>query len=68
MSKSAIFLNILYAIIDGLMCALGVVVFYQVSVHFEKWWIVLFAIIPLCFYQHTSVIDITTVKKEEANK
>ena len=61
-------LNKLFIITDFLIAALGVCVFSYSALHFSKWWIALFALIPLALYMnHGLILDnqITDAKVEE---
>lgn len=63
-------LNKLFIIADFLIAALGVCVFSYSALHFGKWWIALFALIPLALYMnHGLILDnqITDAKVEELN-
>lgn len=58
MSKRLAIINIILAIADLALSALGVIAFAQAAIHFGKWWIILFALIPLALYsQHSMIID-----------
>lgn len=51
-------MNIIFAIADTIMCGLAVVGLCFGAYHFDRWWILLFTIIPLLlFYSHTIVLD-----------
>ena len=61
-------LNKLFIIADFLIAALGVCMFAYSALHFGKWWIALFALIPLALYMnHGLILDnqITDAKVEE---
>ena len=61
-------LNKLFIIADFLIAALGVCVFSYSAFHFGKWWIALFALIPLSLYMNHGLIldrEITNAKVEE---
>ena len=58
MDKNIKALNIIYAITDTLIAALSIVSFAYMALHFERWWILLFSILPLILYsQHTLVLE-----------
>ena len=58
MDKNIKTLNIIYAITDTLIAALSISCFAYMALHFERWWILLFSILPLVLYsQHTLVIE-----------
>lgn len=51
-------LNKIFLIADFLIAALGVCVFAYSALHFGKWWIALFALIPLALYmEHGIILD-----------
>ena len=61
-------LNKLFIIADFLIAALGVCVFAWSAWHFGRWWIALFALIPLSLYMNHGIIldrEITDAKVEE---
>ena len=58
MSKRLTFLNTVLVITDLILSALTVAAFAWAAMFFNKWWIILFAIIPLAVYsQHSMIID-----------
>ena len=58
MSKQLEIINIVYAIIDTLVCLVAIVSFAWAALYFGKWWIVLFSFIPLLlFSSHTLIVD-----------
>ena len=66
MSKKLFVINIVLAVVDTIICALGIVAFALGAVHFERWWILCFALVPLLLFNtHTLVID---SELEEAQK
>lgn len=56
MSNKIFVLNILFSILETLICALVIGVFAYMAYHFEKWWISLFNIIPLLGYNGWKMI------------
>lgn len=51
-------LNMLYAIVDGIVCILSVVCFGVAAYFANHWWINLFGFVPLfLFSSHTLIID-----------
>lgn len=63
-------LNIVFVICDTIVCIVAVVGFAYAAIHFGKWWINLFNLIPLLFYsQHTIVVDhdLTLAQKGDDN-
>ena len=70
MSKELKTINILYAVCDTLIAVLAIAAFGLAAYFFNKWWIVLFTIIPLGMYsQHTLIIDadLDAAKEGESN-
>lgn len=68
MDKNIKALNIIYAITDTLIAALSIVSFALMALHFERWWIMLFIILPLILYsQHTLVIE-SGIKRAEGGE
>lgn len=58
MSKSLTAINIIFAVTDTLISALAIVCFGWGAWFFNRWWLLVFAIIPLAlFHQHSLVID-----------
>ena len=58
MDKKTFALNIVYAVFDTLIGVCGVGVFGLLAWHCDKWWIALFALVPLSLYNnHTLIID-----------
>lgn len=70
MDKKLWVLNIVYAVIDTLIAAMGLVAFAFGAYYFNRWWILLFDIIPLALFNtHTLVVntDLETQKGDEDN-
>lgn len=66
MSNQAKTINILLCIVDTLVCALAIVVFAWCAKHFERWWIILFSLVPLMlFNSHVLYMDTTTEGDED---
>ena len=66
MSKSLVVINIIWAVIDTLICALAVVAFAWGAFYFGKWWVLLFNIIPLAlFNQHSLIVNADLERAEE---
>ena len=68
MSEKLYKLNKLFIIADFIIACLGVCVFAWSAMHFGKWWIALFALIPLSLYMnHGLILDsqIVDAKVEE---
>lgn len=49
-------LNKLFIIADMIIAALGVCVFAYSALHFGKWWITLFALLPLILYMNHGIV------------
>lgn len=61
-------LNKLFIIADMLIAALGVCMFAYSALHFGKWWIALFALLPLMLYMNHGIVldrEITDAQVEE---
>ena len=66
MSDKVYVLNIVYAIVDTIVCTLGIVGFSLAAYWFGKWWIMVFNLVPLAlFSSHTLLIDSDLKKLEE---
>lgn len=50
MNKYLFILNIFGTVFEALICALGIVGFVFLARYFNRWWIGLFALIPLIGY------------------
>ena len=58
MSKRLAVINILWGIADTIMCVVVCALFGWGSWYFNKWWLLLFLLIPLALFQnHTLIID-----------
>ena len=61
-------LNTILAIVDTLIAALAIIAFAWGSWNFERWWMMLFTIIPLILFNtHTLILDIPQ-KGDDANE
>lgn len=68
MDKKIFALDVLITIADTLIAALAILAFAWGSRYFDKWWMLLFTIIPLALFNaHTLVLDTTDGKGEDAN-
>lgn len=65
MDKKAFCLNIIIAIVDTIIAALSIVAFFAMAYSTQKWWIMLFALIPLMLFNNHAVVLLTNDKKEE---
>ena len=69
MSRSLLAINILWAIADTAVCVLAVLAFAWGAYHFERWWLLLFTIVPLImFSNHTLIVDADLQRAEEVNQ
>ena len=58
MTKRLLVINVVYAVVDTLIFAIGICGFTMCAIHFGKWWLVLFNLIPLSlFSRHSLIID-----------
>ena len=58
MSQRLLTINVVYAIVDTLIFAIGICGFTLCALHFGKWWLVLFNLLPLSlFSRHSLIID-----------
>ena len=58
MSDKFFKLNITFAIVDTLVCLVAILAFLYLSVFFSRWWLMLFALIPVLLYnQHKIIVD-----------
>ena len=58
MTKRLLVINVVYAVVDTLIFAIGICGFTLCALHFGKWWLVLFNLIPLSlFSRHSLIID-----------
>ena len=71
MSKPLAAINIIWAIGDVIVCSLAILAFGWGSWFFGKWWLLLFAIIPLAlFNQHSLIVnaDLERGEKDESSR
>lgn len=71
MSKPLAAINIIWAIGDVIVCSLAILAFGWGAWFFGKWWLLLFAIIPLAlFNQHSLIVnaDLERVEKDESSR
>lgn len=58
MSKNLETINILFAVLDAIICNFCALAFVWGANRFDKWWLCLFVIVPLALFQrHTLIID-----------
>lgn len=58
MSKALVLINALWAILDTIICCLAVCAFGWGAYYFDRWWLLLFLIVPLAvFNQHSLILD-----------
>lgn len=71
MSKPLAAINIIWAIGDVIVCSLAILAFGWGAWFFGKWWLLLFAIIPLAlFNQHSLIVnaDLERGEKDESSR
>lgn len=71
MSKPLAAINIIWAIGDVIICGLAILAFAWGSRYFDKWWMLLFTIIPLAlFNQHSLIVnaDLERGEKDESSR
>lgn len=71
MSKPLAAINIILAIGDVIICGLAILAFGWGAWFFGKWWLLLFAIIPLAlFNQHSLIVnaDLERGEKDESSQ
>lgn len=58
MTKRLLIINVVYAVVDTLLFAIGICGFTMCALYFGKWWLVLFNLLPLSlFSRHSLIID-----------
>ena len=58
MTKRLLIINVVYAVVDTLIFAIGICGFTLCALHFGKWRLVLFNLLPLSlFSRHSLIID-----------
>jgi hypothetical protein len=70
MSDKIFKLNSLLAIVDTIIAAIAILAFVWASMNFEKWWLMLFTLVPLALFNGHSVIvdaDIEAARKGSDN-
>ena len=68
MSRSLLAINILWAVADTAVCVLSILAFSWGASHFERWWLLLFTVLPLImFSSHTLIVDADLQRAEEVN-
>ena len=65
MDKKIFVLNIIIAVVDTIIAALAIVAFTAMANIMGKWWIVLFALIPLMLFNHHTIVPLTNDRKGE---
>ena len=71
MDKKIFALDVLITIADTLIAALAIVAFAWGSRYFDRWWMLLFAVIPLAlFNQHSLIVnaDLERGEKDESSR
>lgn len=68
MEKGLFWLNIVYAVLDTAIAGVAIFGFFWCANRFEKWWLILFTIIPLMLYSnHTLIINDDLLSKKEGD-
>ena len=58
MTKQLFIINVIFAITDTLIAALGIIAFAMASFYFQKWWVLIFMLIPIAlFNSHSLLLD-----------
>ena len=68
MSKSLTAINIILVITDLILSAMCVYGFAWASFHFDKWWLILFTLIPVMAYSHHSIIIESDIRQDRIDK
>lgn len=68
MSKSLTAINIILVVTDLILSALCVIAFSWASFFFDKWWLVLFTLIPVMAYSHHSIIIESDIQQDRIDK
>lgn len=68
MSKSLTVINIILVVTDLILSALCVIAFSWASFFFDKWWLVLFTLIPVMAYSHHSIIIESDIQQDRLDK
>jgi hypothetical protein len=66
MSNKIFVLNILFSVLETLICAMCICVFAFMAYHFDKWWISLFSIFPVMGYNGWKMIAEEKERGEES--
>lgn len=67
MNKNTTILNIITTIADAVVCAVAVVAFFLASRWFDRWWVMLFSIIPLILYNAHGIIVEESVEQGDGD-
>lgn len=69
MNNRLLAINIIYAIVDVILGALGICAFGWGSWFFGRWWMLLFTIIPLTLFStHSVIIDADFKEAQEGGE
>lgn len=68
MSKTLAVINIFLVIADLVLSALAVCAFAWCSVYFQKWWIILFTLVPVILYNNHSVIIDSDIRQSKIDE
>ena len=69
-SKHMTIINVMFIVADTIIAALAIIAFGWGAAHFERWWILLFTILPLVMYSSKSIVvekDIEDAQKGSGN-
>lgn len=61
-------INVFYGVTDFLLCAIGVAAFTGAAFFFGKWWLILFAVLPLCLYTNHGLIIESDLKQSKVEE
>ena len=64
MDKHMFIINIIKAIADVIISALGIIGFIYGANVFQRWWILLFTVVPLLMYYSSGIVVIGDPEKE----
>ena len=68
MSRSLTAINIILVITDLILSAMCVAGFTWSACYFNKWWLVLFTLIPVMAYSHHSIIIESDIRQDRIDK
>ena len=65
MSDKIFKLNSLLAIVDTIIAAIAILAFVWASMNFEKWWLMLFTLVPLALFNSHSILVDSAIKEAQ---